>query len=76
MSWTVRLRTQAFNRAALLAGFPSVYALAQAMRVERSTVHRVLNGEQRPGPAFIGGALMVLKPMDFGDLFEVVSKPL
>ncbi|GAA1352351.1 transcriptional regulator [Saccharothrix algeriensis] len=72
MSKTIRLRTEAFAKAALLAGYTSDYALAKAMQVNRSTVGRVLNGDLRPGPAFIGGALTALAPMQFHDLFEVV----
>ncbi|CCH27964.1 transcriptional regulator [Actinosynnema sp. NPDC047251] len=74
MPKTIRLRAQAFAKAALLAGFSSDYALAKAMEVNRSTVARVLSGELRPGPAFIGGALAALAPMQFDDLFEVVSR--
>ncbi|WP_158854419.1 transcriptional regulator [Saccharothrix deserti] len=72
MPYTIRLRTDAFTKAARLAGFRSAYALAKAMQVNRSTVARVLAGELQPGPAFIGGALLVLAPMQFHDLFDVV----
>ncbi|MEU4803074.1 transcriptional regulator [Actinosynnema sp. NPDC023587] len=71
MSHSVRLRTTAFSRAARLGGFHSDYALAKAMDVNRSTVARVVSGELQPGPAFIGGALVALAPMQFEDLFEV-----
>ncbi|MBW4719066.1 transcriptional regulator [Saccharothrix obliqua] len=73
MPKTIRLRTKVFAKAALLAGFTSDYALAKAMEVNRSTVARVLSGDLRPGPAFIGGALTALAPMQFDDLFEVVQ---
>ncbi|WP_415365285.1 transcriptional regulator [Saccharothrix sp. BKS2] len=56
-----------------LARFESDYALAEAMKVNRSTVLRVRAGSLRPGPAFIGGALTALAPMVFDDLFEIVS---
>ncbi|WP_447005511.1 transcriptional regulator [Saccharothrix isguenensis] len=69
----IKLRTDVFSRAARLAGFTSDYALAKAMDVNRSTVARVLGGELQPGAAFIGGALTALAPMQFHDLFEVVS---
>ncbi len=75
MSKTIRLRTKSFTKAALLAGFVSDYALAKAMDVNRSTVARVLSGELNPGPAFIGGALTALAPMQFEDLFEIVPLP-
>ncbi|QFZ24091.1 transcriptional regulator [Saccharothrix syringae] len=67
----MRLRKGAFTKAVELAGFPSDYALARAMGVHRSTVTRVLTGHLQPGPAFIGGALTALAPMQFDDLFEI-----
>ncbi|QFZ16207.1 hypothetical protein [Saccharothrix syringae] len=70
--YTVKLRTAAFGRAASLAKFESDYALARAMRLNRSTVTRVRAGFIQPGPAFIAGALRALAPMTFEDLFEVV----
>ncbi|MFI9010513.1 transcriptional regulator [Actinosynnema sp. NPDC053489] len=69
---TIKLRTDVFTRAARLAGYRSDYALAKAMDVNRSTVARVLSGDLQPGPAFIGGALTALAPMQFDDLFEIV----
>nr|WP_228122501.1 transcriptional regulator [Saccharothrix syringae] len=56
-----------------LARFESDFALARAMKVDRSTVMRVRAGSLQPGPAFIGGALTALAPMTFDDLFQVVS---
>ncbi|QTR03442.1 hypothetical protein J7S33_31855, partial [Saccharothrix algeriensis] len=47
-------------------------ALAKAMGVSRSTIGRVRHGDLQPGPAFIGGVLVALAPMQFNDLFEVV----
>jgi hypothetical protein len=72
MPHTIRLRTNMFVRAAQLAGFRSDYGPAKAMDVNRSTVARVVSGQLQPGPAFIGGALVALAPMQFDDLFEVV----
>ncbi|MFT7839515.1 transcriptional regulator [Saccharothrix sp. BKS2] len=69
----MRLRGEAFGKAVRLARFESDYALAEAMKVNRSTVLRVRAGSLRPGPAFIGGALTALAPMVFDDLFEIVS---
>ena len=71
--YSVRLRSEAFDKAVRLAAFPSDYALARAMKVNRSTVTRVRAGDLQPGPAFIGGALKALEPMAFHDLFEVVQ---
>ncbi|MFT7841558.1 transcriptional regulator [Saccharothrix sp. BKS2] len=72
---TIRLRTDAFSKTMRLAGFRSDYALARSMGVNRSTVTRVLTGQLHPGPAFIGGALTALAPMQFDDLFEIVPAP-
>lgn len=72
MPHTIRLRTDTFVKAVRLAGFRSDYALAKAMDVNRSTVARVVSGQLQPGPAFIGGALITLTPMQFDDLFEIV----
>ncbi|MEV0678080.1 transcriptional regulator [Actinosynnema sp. NPDC050436] len=69
----VRLRPGVFDKAAGSAGFPSDYALAKAMKVNRSTVTRVRSGDLRPGAAFIGGALKALAPWAFEELFEVVG---
>ncbi|MBB5802893.1 hypothetical protein F4560_002661 [Saccharothrix ecbatanensis] len=71
VGFTVHLRAGLFSRAVTLAGFESDYALARAMEVNRSTVARVRQGELQPGPAFIGGALTALAPMQFADLFAV-----
>jgi hypothetical protein len=73
MSFTVRLRGDAFAKIVRLAGFPSDYALAKRMQVNRSTVARVVAGDLQPGPAFIGGALTALAPMGFEDILEVVE---
>ena len=71
MARTIRLRAEAFGKAMRLAGYTSDYGLAKAMEVNRSTVARVVAGELQPGPAFIGGALTALAPMQFDDLFTV-----
>lgn len=73
MPYTVRLRLVRFVRFAELAGLRTHYAVAKKMGVNRSTVKRVVAGELQPGPAFIGGALIALAPMQFEDLFEVVA---
>jgi hypothetical protein len=73
MARTIRLRADVFSKAARLAGYTSDYGLSKAMEVNRSTVARVLAGELQPGPAFIGGALTALAPMQFDDLFTVVK---
>ena len=71
--YSIRLRRDVFGKAVALAGFRSDYALAQAMGINRSTVSRVRDGGLSPGSGFIGGALTVLAPMTFEDLFEVLE---
>ncbi|MEU4767071.1 transcriptional regulator [Actinosynnema sp. NPDC023794] len=73
MPYTVRLRTASFTKAVALAGITSDYALAKRMGVNRSTAMRVRTGQLQPGAAFIAGALVALAPMQFDDLFEVVT---
>ena len=74
-TYHVALRTDVFTKAAQLAGFRSDYSAAKAMGLNRSTLTRVLSGELHPGPAFIAGALVALTPMQFDDLFTVVTNP-
>lgn len=71
MSYTVRLRTRVFLVAARGAGYRTHAAMADAMGVNRSTVTRVVDGALQPGSAFIAGALTVLAPLRFEDLFEL-----
>ncbi|WP_433269653.1 transcriptional regulator [Actinosynnema sp. CS-041913] len=73
VQYGVKLRRNVFDKAAGSAGLRSDYALAKAMKVNRSTVTRVRRGELRPGSAFIGGALKALAPWVFEELFEVVG---
>ncbi|MFE9747591.1 hypothetical protein ACFYOT_22035 [Saccharothrix saharensis] len=73
MSFIVRLKNDAFGKAARLAGLRSNYALAKKMEINRSTVARVICGDLNPGSAFIAGALHALSPMQFDDLFEIVG---
>ena len=63
-----------FRKAVVLAGYYSDYSLAPAMGVHRSTISRVRSGSAQPGKAFISGALTVLAPYEFDDLFEVVER--
>ncbi|GAA3459918.1 transcriptional regulator [Saccharothrix longispora] len=72
--YTVSLRTDVFRKATALAGYYSDYSLAPAMGVHRSTICRVRSGSIQPGKAFISGALTVLAPMEFEDLFEVSER--
>lgn len=72
-TYNVALRTEVFTKAARLAGFRSDYKLAEAMGLNRSTVARVLSGDLRPGAAFIAGSLAALSPMQFDDLFAVIT---
>ncbi|MGM1057842.1 transcriptional regulator [Saccharothrix sp. Mg75] len=70
----MRLRAEVFRKAVTLAGYRSDYELARAMGVNRSTISRVRSGTLTPGQGFIAGALVVLAPMGFDDLFTVDSQ--
>ncbi|MFI9010297.1 transcriptional regulator [Actinosynnema sp. NPDC053489] len=62
-----------FDRYMRLAGVSSVDALAQAIRVHRSTLCQVMDGELEPDAAFIAGALVTFAPASFKELFEIVE---
>lgn len=72
MAYTVRLRKDKFVAAALSFGYLSVYSMAKAMKVQRSTVKRVLDGELQPGSVFIASALTAFD-VEFDQVFEVVK---
>ena len=58
-----------FRQRAEAKGLFSEAAIAEVMHVHRVTVHRVLNGRQAPGNAFIAGALIAFPELDARDLF-------
>lgn len=49
---------------------PSVRALAKKMHLSPSTVHRVLAGEQAPGPGFLSGLRRALPHADVYSLIR------
>ncbi|AIT13080.1 Cro protein [Mycobacterium phage Spikelee] len=50
-------------------GIPDYAALARDMKVNKSTVWRVMNGRARPGPDFVN-ALLDAWDLEFHDLFD------
>jgi hypothetical protein len=71
MSATLTLRDELFRRHAKAKGLTTEAAIAAAMHVNRTTVHRVLAGTQAPGNAFVAGALIAFPELDARDLFTV-----
>lgn len=67
----VTLRLDTFRAFAAARGHGTPSAIADAMNVHRSTVTRVLAGQQAVGADFIAGALTALAPVDFRDLFDI-----
>lgn len=63
------LRSELFRRHAGAKGLVTEAAIAAAMHVDRSTVHRVLAGTQAPGNVFVAGALLAFPELDARDLF-------
>ncbi|WP_018682219.1 transcriptional regulator [Actinokineospora enzanensis] len=66
----VKVRVEAFRAAAHAAGHGNAAEIAAAMRIDRSTVSRVVGGLLRPGNQFIAAALTAFA-VPFDDLFEV-----
>jgi hypothetical protein len=55
-----------------IKGLKTEQAKADAIKVDQSTLHRVLRGATAPGPRFIAGVLLAFPELDFSDLFEVI----
>lgn len=73
MTATLRLRADRLTRRRRLAGLQSDAVLADRMGVNRTSVTRVLSGEQQPGQRFIA-ALCTALAADLDELFEVVPE--
>lgn len=73
MSATLRLRKERLASFRRLAGITTDLELAARINVDPSTVSRVLNGTQAPGPRFIAGLVQTFGVDLFPDLFEVID---
>lgn len=73
MASTIRLRTAQFEKFCKLKGLKTQADKARFLGVTEPTVGRVLNGDRRPGEAFIAGVLAAFPELEFSDLFEVVG---
>ncbi len=69
---TLRVRWHIVNALRETRGLEDDGALARAMGVNPSSVSRVANGKQQPGPRFIAGLCAALNAK-MTDLFEVVA---
>jgi len=71
---TVRVRAAQLRRHAVRAGLKTDAEIASALGVNRTTVLRMLAGDDwTPGPRVIGGVLLAFPDRSFGDFFEVVE---
>ena len=69
---SLRVRWDIVNALRDVRGLKDDGALARAMGVSPSSVSRVTNGKQHPGPAFIAGLAIALHAK-LDSLFEVVA---
>ena len=67
----LRVRWDVVNALREMKGLETDQALAAAMGIDKSSVSRVTNGKQQPGPKFIA-ALCVALGAKINNLFEVV----
>ena len=68
---TLRVRWDVVNALREIKNLTDDGSLARAMGVNPSSVSRVTNGKQQPGPRFIAGLCVALNAK-MTDLFEVV----
>lgn len=66
----VRVRVDALDRIATTQGLTSRYALAKRLQLSKSTIGRVLDGEQLPGNPFIAATLSAFD-VQFDEVFEL-----
>ena len=69
---TLRVRWHIVSALRETRGLEDDGALARAMGVNPSSVSRVTNGKQQPGPRFIAGLCAALNAK-MTDLFEVIA---
>lgn len=69
----IKLRKDGLDEAMAAAEIPTISALAVAMGVDRSNLHKVLRGAVRPGEEFIAAVLAAFPKSKFEDLFEVLE---
>jgi len=69
----IRLKNDGqLTRYMALTGIKGQAGLAEAMGVDRSTVHRTLSGEADLDAVFVTALLATFPELSFGDLFELV----
>ena len=72
-SATIKLRAEKFRQHARQRGLKSDSASATYLGLNRSTVLRILAGDQVPGERMIAASLAAFPELKFDDLFEVVT---
>ncbi len=69
---TLELNKQGLAKIRRLAGIEHDHQLATRIKVDATTVSRVLTGKSAPGPKFIAGCIEAFGSDCFNDLFVVV----
>lgn len=69
---TLQLNKQGLAKIRRLAGIEHDHQLATRIKVDATTVSRVLTGKSAPGPRFIAGCVEAFGADCFTDLFNVV----
>ena len=70
---TLELNKQGLAKIRRLAGIEHDHQLATRIKVDATTVSRVLTGKSAPGPKFIAGCIEAFGSDCFTDLFTVVT---
>ncbi|GAB3472218.1 helix-turn-helix domain-containing protein [Actinophytocola sediminis] len=68
---TITANAEGIQQARRAAGIATIGDLADAICVNRTTVHRVLGGHTPPSADFIAGTLAAFPGTPFADLFTV-----
>lgn len=70
---TLKLRTDQLQKFRRLREINSDAELARRMGVDASTVSRVIQGRQAPGPKFMGALVLCFPGIGLDDLFEAIE---
>ncbi|QLD10925.1 helix-turn-helix domain-containing protein [Microbacterium oleivorans] len=69
---TLIIDSERFKQLRAEQGLDTLQSLAAALRVDKATASRVLNGKAAPGPHFISSVLLTF-PVKFEDVFTIVT---
>ncbi|NAE18282.1 helix-turn-helix domain-containing protein [Enterococcus hirae] len=72
---TIRLRPEQLRAHRDSAGIATDKELARQLRMDPTSVSRIVNGAMQPGPQFIAGVISVFGHGGFRDICEVIDDP-